>query len=57
MTKQTILSDDACWAALVARDKTADTLFVYAVKTTQTWDFRLPLCGCRKEENTEFCHA
>ncbi len=54
MTKQTILSDDACWAALVARDKTADTLFVYAVKTTQTWGFPSTVVRLPKRENTEF---
>ncbi|EMD6370576.1 bifunctional DNA-binding transcriptional regulator/O6-methylguanine-DNA methyltransferase Ada [Morganella morganii] len=54
MTKQTILSDDACWAALAARDKTADTLFVYAVKTTQTWGFPSTVVRLPKRENTEF---
>lgn len=47
-------SDDDCWAALVARDKTADAYFVYAVRTTQTWGFPSTVVRLPKRENTEF---
>ena len=48
-------TDNARWAAVVARDRTADGLFVYCVRTTGI--YCRPICKSRlaRRSNVEFC--
>ncbi len=50
-------SDDARWAALVTRDRPAETAFIYAVRTTGV--YCRPGCPARlpKREHVEFFHT
>src|SRR6266478_3586791 len=52
--KSSLLDDDACWEAVLRRDKAADGTFFYSVRTTGV--YCRPSCAARlpRRENVEF---